>query len=51
MSKLYPLGTKNKTKFCEVENVLFYFLGTKIKFRYILSLYNKIGTKNLFNPI
>ena len=32
MSKLYPLGTKNKTKKnCKDENISFYFLGIKIK--------------------
>jgi len=36
MSKLYSLGTKNKTKkFCEDENISFYFLETKIKILYI----------------
>jgi len=35
MSKLYSLGTKNKTKNCEDENILFYFLGTKTKIWYI----------------
>jgi len=36
MSKLYPSGSKTKTKFfCENENISFYFLGTKIKICYI----------------
>jgi len=35
MSKLYPLGTKNKIKNCEDKNIKFNFLGTKIKIRNI----------------
>ena len=35
MSKLYLLGTKNKQKNCEDENITFYFLWTKIKILYI----------------
>ena len=35
MSKLYSLGTKNKIKSCEDENIQFNFLRTKIKIRYI----------------
>jgi len=31
MSKLYSLGTKNKIKSCEDENIQFNFLRTKIK--------------------
>jgi len=36
MSKLYPLENKNKTNiFCVYENILLYFLGTKIQICYI----------------
>jgi len=42
MSKLYSLGTKNKTKrICEDENNSFYFLGIKIKIHYKMYTHKK----------